>query len=226
MTKPNSTEIIFVVDRSGSMSSIAKAMSDGFDEFINKQKALPGECKVTAAQFDDQYEVLYTAKPLNEVPGYELVPRGMTALLDAVGKTIIDTGNRLAKLEEPERPSQVLFVVVTDGGENSSKEFRGEAGRKRVFDMITEQRQKYSWEFVFLGANQDSIATATGLGISASNAVTFDPTIGGSMGLMRGLSNSVANYRSSGEGTMENLYNQASYDATLGGTGGGDKDAE
>jgi len=215
MTKPNSTEIIFVVDRSGSMSSIAKAMSDGFDEFINKQKQEPGECKVTATQFDDKYDVLYTAKPLNEVTAYTLEPRGMTALLDAIGKTIIDTGSRLAKMTESQRPSQVLFVIITDGGENSSQEFKGEEGRKRVFDMITHQREKYQWEFVFLGANQDAIAVGTSLGISATNSVTYDANAVGSKGLMRGLSANVARYRSSGQGRMDNLYDQASYNAAV-----------
>jgi uncharacterized protein YegL len=115
MTKPNKTEIIFVVDRSGSMSGIAKAMSQGFDEFINNQKQVPGECLVTAVQFDNRYEVLYTAKPLALVPPYVLEPRGYTALLDAIATTISSTGTRFSRTPEDERPRQVLFVIITDG---------------------------------------------------------------------------------------------------------------
>lgn len=211
MTKPNSTEIIFVVDRSGSMASIAQDMVGGFEAFIEKQKETPGECRVTMVQFDDRYEVSYTARPLAEVKSLDLVPRGMTALLDAVGRCIQETGSRLAALQESERPSQVLFVIITDGAENVSKEYN----RARVFDMISTQRSTYSWEFVFLGANQDSIATATSMGISGTNAVTFSATHGGTRGLMRGLSANVSSYRTSGKGTMENLYNQKSYDASV-----------
>lgn len=211
MTKPNSIEIVFVIDRSGSMTSIANDMIGGFDAFIAKQKETPGECRVTLTQFDDTYDVVYTSRPLNEVRSLDLVPRGTTALLDAIGRTIVDTGNRLQKMREEERPSQVLFVIITDGHENSSREFN----RARVFDMITHQRDKYSWEFIFLGANQDSLATAHDIGVSTTNAVTYAATKGGTRGLMRGLSANVSTYRSSGLGKMDHLYDQASYDAAI-----------
>lgn len=211
MTKPNSTEIIFVVDRSGSMTSIAADMRGGFDTFIAKQKETPGDCKVTLTQFDDHYDVVYSARPLNEVAALALEPRGSTALLDAVARTINETGGRLKKLRESERPSQVLFVIITDGQENASREFT----KERVFKMISHQREKYNWEFVFLGANQDSITTAQDMGISVSNAVTFNADKGGTEGLMRGLSANVSRYRNSGQGAMENLYDQASYNASL-----------
>lgn len=211
MTKPNSTEIIFVVDRSGSMASIAADMRGGFDTFIAKQKETPGECKVTLTQFDDHYDVVYSARPLNEVAGLVLEPRGSTALLDAIGRTINETGSRLKRMRESERPSQVLFVIITDGHENASREYN----RQRIFDMITHQRDKYNWEFVFLGANQDAIAAAQDIGISITNAVTYDANAGGSKALFRGLSANVSSYRSSGQGRMENLFNQASYNASL-----------
>lgn len=211
MTKPNSTEIIFVVDRSGSMTSIAGDMRGGFDAFIAKQKETPGDCKVTLTQFDDHYDVIYQAKPLNEVGSLALEPRGSTALLDAIGRTINETGDRLRKMNEAARPSQVLFVIITDGQENCSREF----SRERILKMITVQRETFSWEFVFLGANQDSIATAQDIGISATNAVTFNASAAGTGGLMRGLSANVSRYRSSGQGRMDNLYDQASYNASL-----------
>jgi hypothetical protein len=211
MTKPNSTEIIFVVDRSGSMQNIAADMKGGFDTFISKQKETPGDCRVTLTQFDDRYDVVYNARPLNEVAALELEPRGMTALLDAIGRTISETGNRLKNLKESARPSQVLFVIITDGAENASKEF----SRDRVFNMITHQRDKYDWEFVFLGANQDAIATATQLGISATNSVTYDANAGGSQAIFKGLSANVSNYRGMGRSKMDNLFNQAKYSASL-----------
>lgn len=211
MTKPNSTEIIFVVDRSGSMAAIADDMRGGFDTFIAKQKETPGECKVTLTQFDDHYDVVYSARPINEVTSLLLEPRGSTALLDAIGRTINDTGARLKKLRESERPSQVLFVIITDGHENASREYN----RQRIFDMITHQRDKYNWEFIFLGANQDAIAVGQSLGVSVTNSVTYDANAGGSKALFRGLSANVASYRSRGQGRMENLFNQASYNASL-----------
>lgn len=216
MTKPNKTEIVFLIDRSASMKGIAAEMSAGVDAFIEKQRGVPGECLVTLIQFDDQYEVVYTALPVNLVPHYKLQPRGSTALLDALGKSIDDMGERFRRMAEGERPSQVLFVIITDGEENCSKEYKDDAGRLRVFDKITHQRSKYAWEFIFLGANQDAIATATSLGISATNSVTYAASNAGSAGLMRGLSVSVANYRNSGQSQMDNVYNQAAYDAEVG----------
>lgn len=211
MTRPNSTEIIFVVDRSGSMSSIAKAMIEGYGEFINKQRQTPGDCRVTLTQFDDAYEVVYTARPLVEVGWLEIVPRGMTALLDAIGHTIVATGERLAKMRDEDRPSQILFVVITDGHENCSTRYT----RDQINQMITHQREKYSWEFVFLGANQDSLATAASIGISVGNAVTFDSNAVGSKALFRGLSANVSRYRVSGVTRDADLYNQSSYDSQI-----------
>ncbi len=211
MTKPNSTEIIFVVDRSGSMESIAADVCGGFATFIAKQKETPGNCKVTLIQFDDDYDVVYSARPLNDVTSLVLEPRSSTALHDAIGRTINDVGSRLKQLPESERPAQVLFVIITDGLENASREYN----RQRVFDMITHQRDKYNWEFIFLGARQDAIAIGQGLGVKGTNSVTYDANADGSKALFRGLSANVSSYRVSGQGKMENLYNQASYNTSL-----------
>jgi len=221
MTKPNKTEIIFLVDRSGSMSSIAAAMTSGIEEFIQKQKAVPGECLVSLYDFDDVYETKYEAKTLWSAPKYVLEPRGMTALYDAIGKTVANVGERLRRTPEAERPSQVLFVIVSDGGENSSQEFQGELGRKRIFDTITHQRTKYSWEFIFLGANQDAYQVGTSLGVHASNSVSYTAAAGTTKSLMSSLSANVASYRNSGRGVMENLYDQAAYNAASGDNLGG-----
>src|SRR5581483_5521281 len=219
--KPNKTEIIFLDDRSASMNNIAEAMTAGIDEFIQKQKSVDGECLVSLYDFDDKYETKYVAQSLWAVPKYTLEPRGMTALYDAIGKTVDNVGWRLASMPEGQRPSQVLFVIVSDGGENSSQEFRGEVGRKMIFDKITHQRTKYSWEFVYLGANQDAYQVGTSLGIHASNTVSYTPSAAHSRGMMGSLSVAVGAYRSSGQGTMDNLYNQATYNAATGDNLGG-----
>ena len=191
--KPDSTEIIFVVDRSGSMINIAADMRGGFDTFIEEQKKLPGECKVTLARFDDHYELVFAGKPLAEVPPLELVPRGSTALNDAVGKTINTVGERLSKTPEDQRPSKVLFVIITDGKENASKEFQD---IRKVLELITHQREKYQWEFVFLGASLDAIEVAQNMGISASGAVMFNAKAGASArGVMRSVSKMATSYR-------------------------------
>lgn len=214
MTKENSTEIVFIVDRSGSMSSIAKAMEEGFDEFIGKQRAEPGECKVTLVEFDDKYDVVYTARPISDVKKLVLLPRGMTSLYDAIGKTVQGVGERLAGTPVSQRPEKVLVVIVTDGHENSSEQFKGDAGRQDVFNMIKHQTSKYSWEFIFLGANQDSIGVASSIGISATNAVSYNASVGGAKGLMRGLSNATSAYRN-GTSQPGALYDQVSYNAQV-----------
>ncbi len=207
--KANSAEIIFVVDRSGSMTTIVNDMKGGFNSLITEQKKLPGECKVSLTQFDDQYELVYQGKPLAEVPPLELVPRGSTALLDAVGRTIVATGERLSKLAEDQRPSHVLFVIITDGQENSSKEF----SLNNIKEMITHQRDVYKWEFSFLGTDFNAIAVSSSMGIPSVNAVQYVASPVGGKSAMRGVSKMVANYRSSTGGNSDlgtaRLYNEA-----------------
>lgn len=170
MTKPNSAEIIVILDRSGSMASIRKDMEGGFDSFIAEQRKLPGECSVTLVQFDDKYEVVYMGKALADVPPLDLVPRGSTALLDAVGKTTVATGERLAAMPEHERPARVLVVIITDGQENASMEHTKESVRQ----MVDHQRSAYQWEFVYFGANQDAFAEAAKMGINIAQNYAAD----------------------------------------------------
>ena len=207
MTKPNSTDIIIVLDRSGSMSSIASDMEGGFDAFIKEQKALPGECHLTLTQFDDQYEVVYERKALRDVPKLSLTPRGSTALLDAIGRTIDATGKRLSALPEADRPSKVVFVVITDGFENASREYN----TLRVVEMIKTQREKYAWEFVFMGASENAISVAQGLGIQAQNAVHYVAQSGlHAQGVFRGISSNIGSYRQDqGLGNLQASYNAA-----------------
>lgn len=169
--KKDLSQIIIVLDRSGSMASVQDATISGFNEFINRQRHLPGEAMVMAVKFDDQYEPLYDG-PLAEIPPLDrnsFVPRGMTALHDAIGRTIDEAGRRLAAMPEHERPEKIIFMILTDGLENASKEFT----REKIADMVRHQREKYSWEFIFLGANQDAVLVGSGFNIPQHATMTY-----------------------------------------------------
>ena len=176
--RENLTEMVFVLDRSGSMSGLAADTIGGFNELIEKQKKIEGDAYVTTVLFDHEYEVLHDHVALEEVAPLtdrEYFARGSTALLDAVGRTIDAVGARLAATAEEERPEHVVFVITTDGMENSSREYTAQ----RVRGMIEHQQQKYSWQFVFLGANMDAVSEARNLGISAKYAADFTPSHSG-----------------------------------------------
>jgi uncharacterized protein YegL len=168
----NLTEIIFLLDRSGSMSGLESDTIGGFNAFIERQCKLEGDTLLTTVLFDDQYEVLWNGKDATEVilTSKEYYVRGTTALLDAVGKTILDVGHRLSTTDEKQRPGQVIFVITTDGIENASSEFT----YKKIKELIKHQQEKYSWEFIFMGANIDAGEEAESLGISKENAFDFE----------------------------------------------------
>ena len=168
--KQGYTHISIVLDRSGSMASCADDTKGGFDTFIEEQKKAPGTATLTLAQFDDAYEVVHNGIDLKAVPPLDFIPRGMTALLDAIGKTIASTGEFLKAKDESERPEHVVFVILTDGRENASREYR----REKIMEMIKHQESAYKWQFVFLGANQDAIAAGRDIGISMDMAMTYD----------------------------------------------------
>ena len=172
--KENLTEIIFILDRSGSMAHLEEATISGYNEFLHKQSLEPGEKLVTTVLFDDIYEVLYRGMPLEKagMTRGQYFARGMTALYDAVGKTIIDTGARLSRMPESERPAKVIVAITTDGAENASREFT----QSSVRNMIEHQREKYNWEFVFFGANIDVEKTAVSMGVRREMAVQFCAT--------------------------------------------------
>ncbi len=163
------TDITLVVDRSGSMSQVQEDAEGGVNSFIAQQAKEPGEALLTLVQFDTDYEFVHRGVPIGDVPQYELVPRGMTALLDAVGRAINETGERLAKMKEEDRPGLVIFVVMTDGLENSSREFN----KAQIKKMIERQQKEYGWQFTFLGANQDALAEASALGMDHGGAANF-----------------------------------------------------
>ena len=163
------TDITLVVDRSGSMDAIREDAEGGVNAFIQEQAKEPGEALLTLVQFDTEYEFLTKGSSISQVSKYKLHPRGMTALLDAVGRAINETGERLAKMSERDRPSLVIFVVMTDGLENSSKEFT----KDQIKEMIERQQSEYNWHFTFLGANQDAFAEAEDMGIQAAGAANY-----------------------------------------------------
>ena len=174
----NETDITVVLDRSGSMASVRDDTIGGFNSFLQEQKAVSGSARVSLVQFDDQYESVYECRDVQDAPDLSprtFVPRGSTALLDAIGRTLNATGARLAALPEAARPEKVLLVVMTDGLENASREFSA----RQVFDMITHQRDKYQWEVVFIGANQDAVLTGASYGLPASNALDYAATPAG-----------------------------------------------
>lgn len=176
--RENLTEMVFVLDRSGSMSGLAADTIGGFNELIEKQKKIEGDAYVTTVLFDHEYEVLHDHVALKDVAPLtdkEYFARGSTALLDAVGRTINAVGARLAAAPEEERPEHVVFVITTDGMENASREYTA----KQVREMVEHQQQKYSWQFVFLGANMDAVSEARNLGISAKYAADFTPSHSG-----------------------------------------------
>jgi hypothetical protein len=192
-TMKNATEIIIVLDRSGSMEPMREETIKAFDAFIEEQKQLPDPAYVTLVQFDHEYEKLIDRVPLQDVGplvGYE--PRGWTALLDAIGRTTVEAGAALAALPENDRPDKVLFVVITDGEENSSQEYTPD----QIKSMREHQENKYSWKYVFLASDVKVSIQAVTMGFSADYTSVYGGDIQSGI---RSLSASTAQYRSGGD---------------------------
>lgn len=163
------TEIAYILDRSGSMTPMTEAAIAGFNEFLKEQRDAPGDANLSLLLFDNEFLKPWVRTPLKEVSELTTetyVPRGSTALLDAIGMTIDELGKQLADEPEERRPGKVIVAIFTDGYENSSREY----SLKKIHKMITHQRKSYQWEFLFLGANEDAIATASQMGIDRSMA--------------------------------------------------------
>ena len=173
MVNKKLTEIICIIDESGSMALKASDAIGGFNDFLKKQKKLKDECKFTLVLFDTEYKLVYDGADIKDVAPLNSAtysPGGCTALLDAVGKTIDTVGARYAKTAEKSRPGNVLVCIITDGEENSSREYK----KSDICDKITHQTDKYSWKFIFLGANQDAFAEAGGMGITMNCTMNYD----------------------------------------------------
>ena len=170
--KKNLTELVFILDRSGSMAGLEGDTIGGFNAMIEKQKSEPGETLINTVFFDNVSEVIHDRIPLDEIQPLthnEYYVRGCTALLDAIGGAIHHIGNvhKYARMEDV--PERTLFVITTDGMENASRKYSSD----RVKEMIQRQKDKYGWEFIFLGANIDAVETAGRIGISPEMAVSF-----------------------------------------------------
>ena len=173
MEHNNITELVFILDRSGSMSGLERDTIGGFNAMIEKQKKLEGKCWVSTVLFDNAPFVLHDRLPLEKVRPMteeDYAVGGCTALLDAVGGAIHHIGN-VHKYARPEDvPEHTLFVITTDGMENASRRY----GAEKVKQMIEHEKEKYGWEFIFLGANIDAVQTAARMGIGADRAATYN----------------------------------------------------
>jgi len=170
MTRSDLTHLYFLLDRSGSMQSIKADTEGGFAAFVQEQRnAVSGECRVTLAQFDNTYELVYADVPLADVPPLDLAPRGSTALLDAMGRMITEAGARLAALPEDRRPGTVVVAVMTDGHENASTEWTHPA----IKSLVEQQTESYRWQFLYMGADQDAIEVGRSMGVKAEHSVTY-----------------------------------------------------
>jgi hypothetical protein len=191
------THITVVLDRTGSMESIRDDTIGGFNAFLSKQKEEAGTATMTLVQFDtqDPYEVIHHFKPIAEVTELTretYVPRASTPLLDAMGRAINDLEHSLSERKEEDRPSKVIMVVVTDGQENSSREFR----KDQIVKMIKEKTEKNDWQFVFLSADLAAIGDAMAVGFSPKAALLYERSSKGSASAWASLSAQTSAYRS------------------------------
>lgn len=189
--KTDYTHISVILDRSGSMHSIRPDIEGGFDRFIADQRALPGECTVSLAQFDNRYETVLDRVPIAAVPPLHLEPRGMTALLDAIGRTVNRTRHSLAALAEGDRPTRVLLVIVTDGYENASRRMTYES----VKSLLEERQKVAGWQVLFLAANLDAAQEGARFGVDADAALSFVADSQGSSDAWRSASISTTAFR-------------------------------
>lgn len=170
--KTNRTELVFILDRSGSMAGLESDTIGGYNAMLEKQKKEAGEATITTVLFDDRYELLHDRidlRGIRPITDQEYYVRGCTALLDAVGRTIQKISGVQQHTAPEYRADQVLFVITTDGMENASREYTYD----KVRSLVEQQKREYGWEFLFLGANIDAVGTASRFGIGADRAVNY-----------------------------------------------------
>ena len=196
--KKGLTELVFILDKSGSMGGLETDTIGGYNAMLAKQQEVEGECHITTVLFDNNYELLHDRidiKAVSPISEKEYQVGGSTALLDAIGRTIHKIGNAQKHTADDYRAEKVMFVIITDGEENSSREYSAE----KIKAQIERQKEKYGWEFVFLGANIDAIETAGRFGISADRAQNYHSDSEGIELNFRVMSEVVAEYRECSE---------------------------
>ena len=194
--KKDLTELVFLLDRSGSMAGLEKDTIGGFNAMIEKQKAEPGEAIISTVLFDHEAQVVHDRVEVGQLSGLtekEYYVRGCTALLDAVGGAIHHIGNVHKYAREEDRPEKTLFVITTDGMENASRRYSYD----QVKAMIRRQKERYGWEFLFLGANIDAAREAARFGISQDRAANYHADSRGTEVIYRAVSETVCNFRAS-----------------------------
>jgi len=201
--KPDYTHITVILDRSGSMQRIADDIIGGFNDFVHQQKEGTGTATLTLVQFDtqDPYEVIHWFKPIGEIPpltNETFIPRASTPLWDAVGRGIADLERSLSLLPPEAQPEQVVMVVVTDGMENSSHQFRGSQIRK----MITEKSEKHQWQFVYLSADLNAVNEAEKTGFSKTSSMSYDPSAAGVKDAWYSTADTIRKYRNKSQASV------------------------
>lgn len=192
--KKDLVELVFILDRSGSMSGLESDTIGGFNSMLEKQKQTPGDALVSTVLFDDRFEVLHNRKNISEIKPItkkEYFVRGSTALLDAIGRSIVKIVSIYRKLKEEVKPERTVFVITTDGMENASKEFSA----FQIKNMIEFQKEKFNWEFIFLGANIDAVRTARDFGICAERVANYHSDEKGTQLNYKVISETISNLR-------------------------------
>lgn len=212
--KDNLASINIILDGSGSMGPLVNDTIGGFNKFLEEQKEFPGEALLTLCVFNAEYKLIHDCVPLSSVPSLNkdnYKPNGGTALLDAVGLTIDNVGKKLSTMKEEDRPSKVLFLIITDGEENASHLVDENPSRivsesnsrhtqlrypiTKIKEMVLHQQSIYKWEFLFFGANVDSFSESKSLGIPSANSMNYSSTHTGVRDLYKSISNSTTKAR-------------------------------
>lgn len=194
MTKENFTAVGLIVDRSGSMNRLREDAEGGVNAFIDKQREIDGEIVLSLTDFDTVVEVKENLTPIANVERYTLLPRGNTALYDAIGETVTIMGEQLAAMDEDQRPSKVILVIVTDGQENSSHEWN----REQVADLLKRQQERFAWEIMYLSASPEAFADGRDLNIRRDHTHSIPKGVHGMSSSYAGAAETVAVYATTG----------------------------
>lgn len=199
MVDQNYTHLAIIADRSGSMRSIADDMNEGLKTFLEDQAKVEGTLRVDVVTFDSTVEIVAANSKVEDITHPIIKPRGTTALNDAIGFTIDRLGDFFRKLDEIERPGKVIILVVTDGMENASKEFKNSDIKK----MVTEQQDTWKWDFVFLGANIDSFSVGGGYGFVQGSTLNYTASTAGVSSVLRSATAYVTTSRNLGAAAFD-----------------------